>query len=99
MNDRVKPHPAGGRVRGSIDLLSSPSVSKARAIEILTSPGIMVDLFRERLPGIFPQGLILKECKPQVLKSRQASRQVVAYRLISSHRPDRKTTPMTLVAK
>jgi RIO-like serine/threonine protein kinase len=99
MNDRVKPRPAGGRVQGSIDLLSSPSVSKARTIEILTSPGIMIDLFRERLAGMFPQGLILKECKPQVLKSRQQSRQVVAYRLIFSHRSDCKATPMTLVAK
>ncbi len=99
MEDQIKASPAAGRVQENIDLLSSSSIPKTRAMEILTSPGIMADFFRTRLSGIFPEELILKECKPQVLKDRQESRQVVSYRLIFSHRSVRKTMSMILVVK
>ncbi len=99
MPDQIEVPAAAGRVQENIDLLSSPSVSKARAMEILTSPDIMADFFRTRLSGIFPQGSFLKECKPRVLRDRQYSRQVVSYRLIFSHPSARKPMPMILVTK
>ncbi len=95
----IEARPSSGRAQGDINFLSSPSISKAEAMEILTSPGIMTDFFRRRLPDISPRGSILKACKPQVLRDREHSRQVLSYRLIFSHPSIRKTVPVTLVAK
>lgn len=86
-------------MEGNIDLLSSPSLSKAGVMEILTSPALMGDFFRERLSAIFPPGSILKACIPQVLKDRQEARQVVSYRLLFSDPSLRNIEPMMLVAK
>ncbi len=91
--------PASGRVQANINLLSSPSISKSEAMEILTSPAAMAHMFRTRLSNIFPEGSILKECRPQLLKDRQHSRQVVSYRLTFSNPLLRRTKPMNLVAK
>jgi Phosphotransferase enzyme family len=81
-----------------VNLLPS-SISKDRVLEILTSPEIMADFFRIRLPEILPEGLNLKECRPQVLKSRQDSRQVISYRLTFSSQSGRQAMPMMLVVK
>ncbi len=99
LHNPIEARPPSGRVQVDINFLSSPSISKAEAMEVLTSPGIMTDFFRRRLPDIFPHGSILKECKPQVLRDRQHSRQVVSYRLFFSHPPLRKPIPVHLVAK
>ncbi len=82
--------------RGSItDLLSSSSISSAGATEILTSPNLMAALFRTRLSWLFPEGAVLRECRPKVLMDRLKSRQVVSYRLIFSG----DAAPATLVLK
>ncbi len=65
----------------SIDLLLSPVISKAKVMEILTSPEIMADLFRTRLSFLLPPGATLAECRPTVLRKRLGSRQVLCYRL------------------
>ncbi len=95
----VEARSSSGRAQGDISFLSSPSISKAEALEILTSPGIMTDFFRRRLPDISPHGSLLKGCKPQVLRDREHSRQVLSYRLIFSNPTVRKTVSVKLVAK
>ncbi len=95
----IEAPPAASRVQGNVNFLSSPSISKAEAMEILTSPTIMADFFRKRLPNISRKGSILKECKPHVLRDRERGRQVLSYQLTFSHPSVRKIVPKTLVAK
>ena len=90
MKRRTLSEPTGGpsetvRVQPTLDLLSSPSIPKTKAIEILTSPGMMASLFRTRLPEIFPLGTTMRKCKPRVLRGRQHERQVVLYEFIYSN--------------
>lgn len=85
--------------RGGIELLSSPAISRAQAVEILTSPEIVADFFRTRLPWLFPQGLILEGCRPKVMRDRLGSRQVVSYRLFFADKAGRKAEPMVFVLK
>jgi hypothetical protein len=87
-------HPAG-----SVDLFSSSSLSKAGAVEILTSPGAMADFFRSRLPWLFRDGMVLRDCRPKVLRDRLGSRQVVSYRLIFSNGSDGDAEHVKLVVK
>ena len=84
-----------GLGRREIELLSSPSTSRARAAEILSSPQVMSEIFRERLSWLFPKGAVLASCRPKVLMKRLGSRQVVSYRLLFSG----NEKPLTLVLK
>ena len=88
-----------GHFLNRIDQLVSSSTSQAIALEILTSPDIMRALFQTRLSNIYPEGLNLRECRPEVLRKRLGSRQVIAYTLILLNEGGRKTSPVELVGK
>src|SRR5512143_2484194 len=96
MENEIGTFQAAAPTQVEANLLPS-SIPKDRVLEILTSPEIMADFFRIRLPEILPEGLNLKECRPQVLKSRQDSRQVISYRLTFSSQSGRQAMPMILV--
>ncbi len=68
----------------NIDLLSSKSLSRARATEILASADIMAELFRTRLSWLLPGDKSLIRCVPEVLRKRMSTSQVVSYRLVFS---------------
>ena len=87
------------QTQDDLELLSSSSISKDRTVEILKSPRIMADFFRARLSWIFPKELTLKECRPQVLKKRLASRQILSYELVFSDKENRKARPLILIVK
>jgi Phosphotransferase enzyme family len=88
-----------GYVLSQIDQLASPSTLRAIALEILTSPDIMKGLFQTTLAQIHPDGLILVQCRPKVLRKRLGSRQVIIYRLILLNETGAKTRPVELVGK
>lgn len=79
----------------TVDLLSSPSLLRAEATQILSSPDIMAELFRTRLSSLLPRNSTLIKCVPEVLMNRMRTRQIVSYRLVFS---DTKRS-LTLVLK
>ncbi len=99
LSELTRVPPETEQVQSPLDLLSSSSIPKSQAIEILTSPGIMLELFRNRLVEIFPPGTKLKKCRPQVLRVRQHERQVVLYEVISFDPSVRHSTSTVFVAK
>jgi hypothetical protein len=88
-----------GYVLGQLDQLASPSTLRAIALEILTSPDIMKDVFQTNRAQIYPGGLILMRCRPKVLRKRLGSRQVIIYRLLLSHERSPRTSSVALVGK
>jgi len=85
--------------QADVELLLASSISRDRAVEILTSPETMAEFFGTRLSFMIPQGMIITECRPKVLRDRLGSRQVIAYRLFFSDRARRKAKPVVLVLK
>ncbi len=86
--------------RGSIERLTSRSISATKTLEILTSPDLMADFFRARALEFLPRGAILKGCRPKILRKRLASRQVVSYQLFFSGREGHeRTKPVTWIVK
>lgn len=99
MEQRSGASPPAEDIEENIDLLACPALPRGRAMGILTSPEVMADFFRTRLPWLFPPGSILKECRPRVLRDRLGSRQVVSYRLVLADQAGRKAGPMMVVLK
>ncbi len=84
---------------GAVGLLASPHVSRDEAIRILTSREAMLDFFQFNSTAIFSKRMILKDCQPEVLRVRQDSRQVIAYRLIFTDRMGLRQKPLSVVLK
>lgn len=85
--------------QGDVALLASSTLSREKAVEILASPCTMADFFRSSLSRLFPQGAVLEECRPSVLRDRLGSRQVISYRLIFTGQGGRRSEPVVLVLK
>src|SRR2546425_9706632 len=88
-----------GRAPSRIDQLALASTSRAVALEILTSADIMKDFFQTRPSAIYSDGLILRECRPKVLKKGHGSTQVIAYTLGFLNESGRRASRVELVAK
>ncbi len=83
--DRIRVSCSSGRdYQKGLALLSAPSLSRAEATGILSSPGIMAELFRTRLSWLLPKDRALIRCVPEVLRKRMSTRQIVSYRLVFS---------------
>jgi len=87
------------RVLSHANLSVSPATSRAIALAILTSPDMMRDVFQTRLAKLCADERIISHCRPNILKRRLGSRQVIAYRLSFKNGKGRTTKPVELVGK
>ena len=99
MNHRTgAPAPSAYR-QSSLCLLSSATLSRSAAVEIMTAPEAVADFIRTEIPWVIPAGTVLKECRPKLIRNRMGSRQVVLYRLFLSDEEDRKAGVLKIVFK
>jgi hypothetical protein len=88
-----------GHVLTQIDSFASPLTSRAIALGVLTSPGIMADLFQARLSATWPAGTTVGNCRSAVLKRRLGSRQVIAYSLVLLNQKGHQERRIDVVGK
>jgi hypothetical protein len=82
-----------------IERLSRPATSRRMALAILTAPDVMAEFFQTELPRLSADPLILKECRPKLLKNRLGSRQVIGYTLVCADARTGTATSLELVGK
>jgi hypothetical protein len=97
--DHREPLTTPARPGRPIERLSRTSISRATALGILTAPDIMAEFFQTQLPRMGAHHLIVKECRPKLLKNRLGSRQVIGYTLVCTDGETGAVTPLELVGK
>lgn len=88
-----------GYVMTRIDQLTSSSTSRLLAVAILTAQDVMRDLFQTTLAKLYSEELVIKQCRPKVLKNRFGSRQVIAYKLTCADNGARNMSSMEVIGK
>jgi hypothetical protein len=88
-----------GQTLTDLEQSVSSSTLKVIALEILTSPEIMVELFRKHVLVLYPEHWVIKRCCPRIIKRRLGSRQVIAYRLYMSAGDSPKTKILDVIGK